>query len=64
MKAVFSHVHTVLSVKLLDHLKSVYSTIFMEPVHNGHDIRDIIVDVFNHVQLLKDGAPHIEDIKK
>ena len=64
MKAVFSHVHTVLSDKLLDHLKSVYSNIFMEPVRKGHNIRDIIVDVFNHVQLLKDGAPHIEDIKK
>eukprot|EP00956_Cyclotella_meneghiniana_P010200 scaffold14066_cov40-Cyclotella_meneghiniana.AAC.17 len=64
MKTVFSHVHTVLSDKLLDHLKSVYSNIFMEPVRKGNDIKDIMYDVFNNVQLLKDGAPHIEDIKK
>ena len=53
LKSMFVEVHCVLSTRLFEHLKSIYSNIFREPVGSSHNIRDLIVEALNKVQLVR-----------
>ena len=63
LKSIFTEVHCILSTRLFEHLKSIYSNIFKEPVGSSHSINDLIVEVLNKVKLVKGGRANHDDVK-